>query len=66
MHDAQGRKNPHTYAQAMFRHAGAAEMTSVHNQLTIAWNNLTLDFRRDIPEPTSNTTIAQFLDQLNS
>lgn len=41
-------------------------MTSVYNQLTIAWNNLSIEFRRDVAEPTSTTTIAEFLDGLDS
>ena len=32
-------------------------MTSDYNQLYLVWNNLGLEFRRNIPEPTPITTI---------
>ena len=65
MADARGSKSPRAYVQSVIRHARAAELTSTFNQLTVAWNNLGLEFRRDIPEPTSSTTLAQFLDQVD-
>ena len=36
MADARNGKDSHSYAQVMFCHVKAAEMRSVHNQLTIA------------------------------
>lgn len=66
MADARQQKNPRLYAQDIFRYAKAAEMPSLYNQLSIAWNNLNWEFRRDIPEPTSTTTMRAFLDQLDS
>ena len=66
MTDARTGKNPRVYAQEIFRHAKAAEMSSVYNQLSIAWNNLDVEFRRDIPEPTAGTSIRVFLDSLDS
>ena len=66
MADARAEKSPRSYAQDIFRHAKAAQLTKVYNQLTIAWNNLALNFRRDIPELTSSTTISIFIDQLDS
>ena len=66
MTDARNGKSPRTYVQSIMRHAKAAELTSSFNQLTVAWNNLGLEFRRDIPEPTPATTLGQFLDQVDS
>ena len=66
MNDARQGRTPRAFAQSMLRHAKAAQMTSVYNQLSLAWNNLALEFRRDIPEPTPTTTISQFFGQLDS
>ena len=66
MNDARQGRTPRSFAQSMLRHAKAAQMTSVYNQLSLAWNNLALEFRRDIPEPTVSTTISQFLGQLDA
>ncbi len=55
--DAQDGKNPRIYVQAIFRHARAAQMTSIYNQLMIAWNNLDWRFRVHIPELKEDTTI---------
>lgn len=41
-------------------------MTSVYNQLIIAWNNLDWQFRVHIAEPKEDTTIQEFLDALDS
>lgn len=40
MADARGRRDPRAFVQDVIRHAKAANLTSVHNQLTMAWNNL--------------------------
>lgn len=64
--EAKAQKSPRSFAQAMFRHAKAAEMTSVYNQLLSVWNALDLDFQMLMPEPTSSTTMGQFLDMLDS
>ncbi len=66
INDARQGRTPRSFAQNMLRHAKAAHMTSVYNQLSLAWNNLALEFRRDIPEPTMATTLSQFLAQLDS
>lgn len=66
MSDARNEKSPRTYVQNILRYAKAAEFSSIYNQLTVAWNNLALEFRRDIPEPTSATTLGQFLDQVDA
>ena len=64
--DARNGKTPRSYVQSILRHAKAAEFTSTYNQLAVAWNNLALEFRRDIPEPTASTTLKQFLEQLDA
>ena len=66
MNDARQGRTPRSFAHNMLRHAKAAMMTSDYNQLCLVWNNLGLEFRRDIPEPTPTTTIGQFLGQLDS
>ena len=66
MSDARQGRSPRSFAQNMLRHAKAAMMTSVYNQLSLVWNNLGLEFRRDIPEPTLTTTIGQFMGQLDA
>ncbi len=66
MTDAQSGKDPRLFAQDIFRSAKAANMESIHNQLTIAWNNLDWRFRANIPEPTATTSVRKFLEQLDS
>lgn len=65
MADAQNGRTPRAYVQDIIRHAKAAEFSSVYNQLTMAWNNLELDFRAHIPEPKLNTTLSIFLESLD-
>ena len=65
MNDARQGRSPRSFAQNMLRHTKAAQLTSVYNQLSLAWNNLALEFRRDIPEPATTTTLSQFLGQLD-
>ena len=57
---------PRAYAQTMFRHARAAEMNSVYNQLMACWNELDLAFQMQISEPTATTTMGEFLETLDS
>ena len=63
--DARDGRSPRSYVQNIIRHAKAADMNTL-NQLTMAWNNLAFDFRRDIPEPTASTSINTFMNQLDS
>ena len=62
MADARTGKHPRAYVQSIRRHARAAELLTDFNQLMVAWNNLQLEFRLHIPEPTPSTTIEQFLE----
>ena len=64
--DARAAKSLRAYAQSMFRHAKAAQMESVYNQLLCVWNGLDLSFQVLVDEPTPSTTMAQFLDSLDS
>lgn len=66
MADAKAGKDPRSFAQDIFRHAKAAHLDSVQNQLTMAWNALDCEFRFQIPEPTATSTIRQFLHDLDS
>lgn len=64
--DVRAGRSARAFAQAIFRHARAAHMSSVFQQLIMAWNKIEPGLRRDIPEPNESTTISQFLLQLES
>ena len=66
MSDAWNGKHPRSYAQDVFQHTKAAELTSIYNQLSMAWSNLAVKFRQHVPEPTPTTSIQQFLEVLDS
>ena len=66
MADAKDRKDPRAYVQDIMRYAKAANLISVHNQLSMAWNQLDWEFRLHIPEPTEATTTQMFLAALDS
>ncbi len=63
--DARSGKDSRVFAQNIFRSVKATNMNSVHNQLTIAWNNLDWRFRANILESTIITSIRKFLNQLD-
>lgn len=65
MNDARERRDPRAFVQDFIRYAKAANLTSVLNQLSMAWYSLDWEFRIHISEPTERTTIKQFLAQLN-
>lgn len=65
MNDARDFKDPCAFVQDVMRHAKAANFTSVLNQLLMAWYNLDWEFRLHISEPTTETTVADFLAQLD-
>lgn len=65
MADAKEKKDPRQFVQDIIRYARAAQINSVYNQLSMAWKNLDWQFRLHISEPTSSTTIQQFLNQLD-
>ena len=66
LQNARLRKDPRVFAQDLFRHAKAVSLTSVYNQLILAWNNLDWQFRQHVSQSTKNTTIQSFLEQLNN
>ena len=66
MTNIKQQKNSRLFTQNIFRYAKTAKMSSTYNSISIAWNNLNWEFRRDISKPNSHTTIRLFLDQLNS
>ena len=66
MADARKQVHPRSYVQKILRNAKAAQMTSVHNQLTLAWNNLDIEFKAQVPAPSPTTTISGFLNDLDA
>ena len=64
--DARNGKHPRLYAQNILRYAKAAEVGSIQNQLTMAWNNLAVEFRIHVPEPTPSTSVRHFMEQLDA
>lgn len=63
--DAKDRKEPRHFVQDIIRHARAAQTESVYHQLSMAWQNIDWQFILHFPEPTANTSLQKFLDQLN-
>ena len=64
MSDALNNADPRDFAQSIFRHARAAELGDA--QLIVTWNNLAPSFRNAIPQPTTNTSVHTFLEQLDA
>ena len=64
--DVRADKSFRVFVQKMLRHVKVAKMTSMYNQLTIVWNNIDVEFRRDIFELTVIISLFSFLNQLNS
>ena len=50
----------------MLHLAKSAELGSTVHQLTLIWNQLAVNLRRDIPEPRPTITLSQFIDQVDS
>ncbi|KAK3166669.1 hypothetical protein OEA41_009794 [Lepraria neglecta] len=64
--DIAATKGDQKVVESIRRHARAAELLTEYNQLMVAWNNIQLEFRLHIPEPTPSTTLEQFLGQVDS
>jgi len=64
--EVQQGRSVRAFAQAVFRYSQAADIRSQYNQITQAWTKLHPNLRRDVPEPTEKTTIAEFLSQLEA
>ncbi len=65
LHDI-GRLSPRAWISEMRHCAKAANLDSPYNQLTIIWSRLHVDLRRDIPEPSTSTTLAMFYEDIDS
>jgi hypothetical protein len=63
--DARTEKEFRFFAQQIFRSIKTVNMNSIHNQLTIVWNNLDWQFRANISKSTVITFIRKFLNQIN-
>ena len=50
----------------MLHYAEAAEIDSIYNQLTIIWNRLDANLRKDISMPKPSTRLIDFLEQMNA
>ena len=66
MKDARRQKNSRIFAQNLFRHAKAVDLISMHNQISMTWNNLNWQFRRNISKSTDSTIIRHFLNQFDN
>ena len=64
--DVRKQKNSRIFAQRFFRHVKTINITSIHNQMTMIWNNLNWQFRRDISKSIESISVRHFLDQLDN
>jgi Aspartyl protease len=64
--DLRDGTSPRAFAQTILRHAKAAQIDSLYNQLTMIWAKLDTELRRDVPEPTETTSMADFMKQLEA
>ena len=64
--DARRQKNFRVFAQDLFKHVKAIDMTSIHNQMIMTWNNLDWQFRKNISKSIESITIRHFFDQLDN
>ncbi|KAI9040714.1 uncharacterized protein KD926_007795 [Aspergillus affinis] len=64
LNDVKQGRNPRVFVQEFLRSARAAHIEKF-SQLLLVWNHLDASLRRDIPEPSSNTTLTAFLQQLD-
>ena len=64
MADARAKREPADYVQAIMRHAKAADIDSLLNQLTFAHQGIAAELRVFIDPPSSSTTVASFIQSL--
>ena len=65
--DARRQREPAAYVQAIVVNGKNAGLTmSDHSQVLLAYEHLDSELRITITEPTQQTTVAQFIEQLNS
>jgi hypothetical protein len=65
MNDARRRREPREYASVIMRAARSAELESDAHQVMMIYNDLDLEFQRNIPLPGLITDIQNFLQSLN-
>jgi hypothetical protein len=63
--DALNRREPTEYVQTMVLAAQSAGLSTVHQQLTWAWFGIDDALRAFLNEPTDNTSVAEFINQMN-
>jgi hypothetical protein len=66
MNDAKKAREPREYAQRIIRWAKSAEMGSTFNQLNIVYNGVEAKLRRDLQRPTNESTIDEYLQDMNN
>ena len=64
MHDVRFRKESAAYVQVIIRHAKAADIDSVKNQLIFAYQGIAAELRAFVDPPGVTTTVAQFIQTL--
>ena len=65
MQNARNDKTFKVYVQNIMRHFFAIEFNFTYNQLIMTWNNLNFEFKMQIFESTTTTTLVFFFDFLN-
>ena len=63
--NARNDKTSKVYVQNIMRHFRAIEFNFTYNQLIMTWNNLNFEFKMQISESTTTTTLVSFFDFLN-
>ena len=64
MENARKHRESFDFAEIIVRGAKST-MMSVYSQLYLIYNELKLKFRRDLAKPTEDTTMDEFLQQLD-
>ncbi|RFU25739.1 hypothetical protein B7463_g10598, partial [Scytalidium lignicola] len=59
-------KSIRLYVQSMFKHSKAAGMATVYNQLLAVWNGLDIAMRLHVTMPRPDTSMSDFLRELDS
>ena len=65
MKDARRRRESREYAAKILRAAKSAELESMANQIAIIYNELNVEFRRDLTKPVNVLSIDFFLREMN-
>ena len=62
--DARNKREPAGYVQSVIRHAKAANIDNVENQLTFAHQGIAAELRAFVDAPSETTTVASFIQVL--